>query len=83
METDRDIAERIKDARNRARDYRLLELPAYMAWSERALAGGESEALIAHLDATSMWLLPEDIDAVGEAEFDELLEDLRTHIADD
>ncbi|WP_153233252.1 hypothetical protein [Glaciimonas soli] len=43
-----------------------------MAWSERQPSEGASEALIAHLDATSMWLLPKEIDTIGVAEFEEL-----------
>jgi len=57
---DREIARRALDFQARARDFRMMELPGYMDWSERKLAAGGAEALIAHLDATSMWLTPED-----------------------
>ena len=33
------------------RDFRLLDLPGYMAWSRRRLDGGESEAIT--LDVTN------------------------------
>jgi hypothetical protein len=82
MATDRKIAERVQDLQSRARDYGLLEIPGYMVWSERKLSDGESEALIAHLDATNMWLLPEEIDTVGVAEFEELLADLKIQIGE-
>lgn len=77
MTSDRDIARHAADLRERARDVGLVEIPVYTRWSERKLREGDSPALIAHLDAMSMFLLPEDIASVTEAEFDELLEDLR------
>jgi hypothetical protein len=45
------------------------------------LAGGESEALIANLDARSMWLLPEELTAVTESDFEEMLSDLKAEVA--
>lgn len=74
---DREIARRAADLQARARDYRLLDLPGYGAWSKRRLDEGESDALIAHLDATSMWLLPEEAAAVTDADYDELLASLK------
>jgi hypothetical protein len=74
---DREIARRAVDLQARGRDYRLVDIPGYMAWSRRKLDAGESDALIAHLDATSMFLLPEDLPKVTDADFDELLEDLQ------
>ena len=74
---DREIARQAFDLQSRARDYRLLDIPTYRTWSRRKLAEGESPALIAHLDATSMFLLPEQLNHVEEADFDELLNDLR------
>ena len=77
MSTDKEIARRAIDFQARARDYGLSEIPGYAQWSERKLNEGESPAFIAHLDATSMCLLPEQLNSVGEAEFDELLADLK------
>jgi hypothetical protein len=51
-------------------------------WSERRMREGVSSALIAHLDATSMCLLPEDVASVKEQAFEELLEDLKAEIGD-
>jgi hypothetical protein len=61
MPDDRKIARRSIDLQKRARDFHLVDLPGYMEWSNRKLAEGEADALIAHLDATSAWLLPEDL----------------------
>lgn len=76
METDREIAERVSRVRASARDFGMNEIPGYMAWAERKLDEGVSPALIANLDARSMWLLPEEVDSVDEEVFDELLSDL-------
>lgn len=80
MEEDGEIAHRTLDLQARGRDVALLEIPAYEHWSKRKLLEGESPALIAHLDAMSMFLLPEEVSRVTEDEFDDLLEDLRTEI---
>jgi hypothetical protein len=77
MQDDHEIARRTIDFQARARDYRLLDIPAYKKWSERKLSEGESNALIAHLDATSMCILPEEINQVTEDIFEEMLEELR------
>jgi len=74
---DREIARRALDLNARAKDYALVQIPAYRQWSKRKLEEGESEAFIAHLDAMSMWLLPEEVPAVGESEFEELLADVK------
>ena len=80
MSDDREIARRALDFQARARDYRLLDVPGYSAWSQRKLAEGESDALIAHLDATSMCRLPEEISTVTDQDFEELLQDLKDEI---
>ena len=77
MSDDREIARRALDLNARAKDYALVQIPAYRQWSKRKLEEGESEAFIAHLDAMSMWLLPEEVPAVGESEFEELLADVK------
>jgi hypothetical protein len=74
----REIARRAADMQARARDYRLMDLPGYMAWSKRKLEEGESDALITHLDATGAWLLPEEAAAMTEADYDEMLASLKT-----
>lgn len=51
-----------------------------MEWSKRKLAEGEAEAYIAHLDAASAWLLPEDAAKMSEKDFDEMLEDLKSDL---
>ena len=51
------IARQVQDLQARALDHHFMELPGYMAWSERKLLAGGNEALIVHLDASSMWLL--------------------------
>jgi len=80
MEQDREIAHRVLDLQARARDVGLVEIPAYEQWSKRKLLEGESPALIAHLDAMSMFLLPEEVATVTEDEFEELLDELRTEL---
>lgn len=77
MSDHKDIALRAQAMQTRGRDFGLIELPGYEAWSNRKLTEGESPALIAHLDAMSMFLLPEDVSDVEEADYEELLEDLR------
>ena len=83
MADDRDIARRALDFQARARDYRLFDVPGYSAWSQRKLDEGESEALIAHLDATSMCLLPEQLQTVTVQEFEEMLQELKDEIESD
>jgi hypothetical protein len=82
MASDKEIAVRALDMQARARDYALVEIPAYRAWSERKIAEGESPAFIANLDASAMWLLPEDVASVGEAEFEEMLADLKESLGE-
>jgi hypothetical protein len=79
-DSDREIARRSLDMQSRARDVPLLQIPAYAPWSEKKLDDGVSEALIAHLDSMSMWLLPEDISAVGAEEFQDLLSELQDSV---
>jgi hypothetical protein len=80
MVDDRDIARRSLDLQARARDYRMSDLPGYMEWSERKLAEGESDALMANLDAHSAWLLPEDAARMSEQDYNEMLEELRAEL---
>ena len=76
MADDRDIARRALDMQVRARDFRLLDLPGYVAWSKRKLAEGQSEALIAHMDATCMCLPPEDVENISVHDFEEMFEEM-------
>jgi len=80
MATDREIAEQVKRMQASARDFGLVELPSYAAWAARKLEEGESPALIANLDARSMWLSAEDLTCVREEDFEELLMDLKASI---
>jgi hypothetical protein len=68
------------DLQARARDYALVSIPAQ--WSKRKLNEGESPALIANLDARGMWLLPEEVAGVSEADFEALLADLKWTIGE-
>jgi hypothetical protein len=77
------IAKRSLDMQSRARDVPLVQIPAYIPWSRRKLTEGASAALIAHLDSTAMWLLPEDIATIGDVEFDEMLTDLQKQMDSD
>jgi|JI9StandDraft_1071089.scaffolds.fasta_scaffold29482_5 hypothetical protein len=79
-DSDREIARRSLDMQSRAHDVPLLQIPAYAPWSKKKLDDGVSEALIAHLDSMSMWLLPEDISAVGAEEFEDLLSELQDSV---
>jgi len=65
------------DFQAREQRYPLMKIPAYRAWSKRKLHEGVSAALIAHLDATSIVLLPEEVDKIMENTFDEMLDELR------
>ena len=82
MSSDKEIALRSLDLQARARDYALLEIPQYRRWSEQELREGESEVLIANLDATNMWLLPEDVPNIDESVFEELLADLKVSVGE-
>lgn len=82
MATDQEIAIRALNLQERARDYALVDIPGYRRWSENKLNEGVSAALIANLDGRSMYLLPEEINAVSDAEFDELLSDLKDAVGE-
>ena len=77
MPDDREIARRALDYQARAQNYPLMSIPGYMEWSKRKLDEGESPALIAHLDAMGMTLLPEEIADAVESDFEEILADLK------
>jgi hypothetical protein len=83
MSDDREIARHALDVQARARDFRMQGLPGYLEWSERKLAEGESDALIAHLDATSAWLLPEYAANMTEQDYEKILEGLKAEIERD
>lgn len=74
---DKEIARRSLDVQKRGVDVRLVDIPGYMEWSKRKLREGGNEAFIAHLDATSMWLLPEQMGTLSESDFDEMLDEVR------
>jgi len=77
MLEDREIARRSLDFQRRARDFCMTDLPGYVEWSQGKLTEGESSAHIAHLDATSAWLLPEEAEKMTEKDYDEMLRDLK------
>ena len=81
MSDDREIARRNLDYQARGREYALVGIPAYTVWSARKLEAGESLAFIAHLDAMTMCLLPEEVAQVGESEFEELLADVKEAVS--
>ena len=83
MSDDKEIARRALAFQARAKDYRLMDIPGYVEWSKDQLHKGVSAALIAHLDATSMCLLPEELSTVRKEVFDEMLEDLKHELGDD
>lgn len=83
MANDKEIARRALDFQARARDYRLVDIPGYKQWSERRLRDGVSEAFIAHLDAISTTLLPEDLAMIGEQDFEEMLQELESEFNDE
>ena len=60
----------------------LMDIPGFEIWSQQKLATGESESLIAHLKATTIWLLPAEVETVSESEFEEFLEDLKASLAE-
>ena len=59
------------------REYGLISIPRYLAWSERKLAEGEPERFIGHLDTMSMLLTPSELDQVDDAVFEEWLAELK------
>jgi hypothetical protein len=80
MPDDRETARHALDLQERSKDYRIVDLPGFMEWSRRALAKGVSDALIAHLDATSLWLLPEEAAKMTETDYDKLLDELKVEL---
>lgn len=80
MATDSEIAQNVQNLQNNGRDVPLMQLPGYVTWSEKKLAEGVSEALIANLDSRSMFLLPEDELTIGGEDYEELLEDLKDEV---
>lgn len=82
MSTDEEIARRAIAIQQHAKDIPMMKLPGYKDWSKKKLKEGESEALIAHLDSMSIWLLPEDVEGITEKDFDEMLQDLKEEIGD-
>lgn len=80
MPDDRELARSALRLQEEGKDYPMMKVPGYAAWAQRKLDEGESPALIAHLDATSMFLLPEELGSVGEEAFEELLQDLREEV---
>ena len=83
MANDKEIARRALDCQARARDSRLVAMAGYTEWSERRLRDGVSEAFIAHLDAISTTLLPEDLAMIGEQDFEEMLQELESEFNDE
>jgi hypothetical protein len=73
---ERELVRRNLDRQARAREFRMMELPGFMEWSNRKLDEGVSPAYIAHLDATGAWLLPEEAAQQTDTDYDELLKDL-------
>lgn len=80
--SEKEIARRSLNLEKQGRNVPLTQIPGYMEWSKQRLADGESAALIAHLDSTAMWLLPEDVDSVATDDFDEMLDELKSTIED-
>lgn len=74
---DREIAKRSLGMQSRASNVRLLQIAAYTSWTKRKLDEGVSDVLIAHLDSTAIWLVPEDISTFDVKEFGEMLSDLQ------
>ena len=80
MTEDKELARRALDLQARAKDYPFVSMPAYQHWSKPKLHEGESPALIAHLDAMTLYLLPEELPNVSVTEFEELLADLKSEV---
>ena len=77
MSSDKEIALRSLDFQARARDYPLVEIPQYKRWVEQKLSEGESEFFIIKLDATTLCILPEEVQNIDDSHFDELLAELK------
>src|SRR5262245_32014242 len=77
---DREVTRPSLDLQGRARDFRLLDLPGFLEWSRRKTAEGQSRVLLARLGATNVWLFPHDVAGINEADYDELLEDLKFEV---
>jgi hypothetical protein len=80
--SDKEIAMRALDYEKRAQDYSLISIPDYLDWSSQKIDEGESPAFIAHLDATAMCLLPEELASVGPEVFQDLLDDLKDSLGE-
>lgn len=65
------------DSSDAPEDVRLLDIPSYLPWSRGKLHQGVPEAIIAHLDATCMWLRPSELNTVTPDDFEEMLDNLK------
>lgn len=70
--SDRDIAKKVHDMQAKGKDYALIALPGFLAWSNKKSSTGGNEAAIDHMLAMSMFLLPEEISLVSEDDFNEI-----------
>ena len=75
MANDKEFAVRSLDRQARARDYVLVKFPSYKAWSDRKAWEGLCQE-------TAMWRLPEEILAILDGGFEELLADLKAAYRD-
>ncbi len=82
MTDERELVQRNLEMQQGGRDFALIELPGYSQWAERKIEEGESEAVIAHMDSMSMFLLPEEAEKVSEQDFECLLEEIRDEVDD-
>ena len=82
MANDKEFAVRSLDRQARARDYVLVKFSSYKAWSDRKAWEGLCQETLADLDETAMWRLPEEILAILDGGFEELLADLKAAYRD-
>jgi len=64
------------EMRTRGKDFAVVTLPGFSEWAQRQSGSGGNEAAIDHMLAMSMFLLPEEVALVTDADFDEIYQDL-------
>lgn len=76
MVDDQEIAKKAERIRIEGKDYAMVEIPDFMEWCEKKSSAGCTEAVIDHMLATSMFLLPEELKEVNENDFEEIYQNI-------
>ncbi len=76
MQDDKEISMQALDVQSRGKDYSLPEIPGFKVWAEKKSLSGASEDAIDSMFSMAMYLLPEEVAAVTDDDFNELYEEI-------